>query len=182
MAEEKENSGGRVPAALNALGRFMKGIKEYNVFELLKVLFAGACVTFMVLLIFRPEVIFEQVDKIVEAVGDARDARHADASAFRLRADENMRGELWLDLFCSDPVFKGENGKILPLAVKVIVLIFTGAIALNPMQIGGAIVTTAFTMVIGAFCVAGAIAFGIGGRELAARKLNEWNDKFSKKQ
>ena len=94
MAEERENSGGRVPAALNALGRFMKGIKEYNVFELLKVLFAGACVTFMVLLIFRPEVIFEQVDKIVEAVGDARDARHADASAFRLRADENMRGEL----------------------------------------------------------------------------------------
>ena len=64
----------------------------------------------------------------------------------------------------------------------MIVLIFTGAIALNTMQIGGAIVTTAFTMVLGAICVAAAVAFGIGGRELAARKLNEWSEKFSRKQ
>lgn len=94
MAEERENSGGRVPAVLNALGKFLKGLKDYNIFELLKVLFALACVTFMVMLILKPEVIFEQVDKIIESVSQAREERHADGATFRLRADENMRGEL----------------------------------------------------------------------------------------
>ena len=89
---------------------------------------------------------------------------------------------IFLANVASDAVSKGENIKLLSPAVKVIVLIFTGAIALNTMQIGGSIVTTAFTMVLGAFCVAGAIAFGIGGRDLAAKKLNEWDEKFSKKQ
>ena len=89
---------------------------------------------------------------------------------------------IFLANVASDAVSKGENTKTLSLAVKVIVLIFTGAIALNTMQIGGAIVTTAFTMVLGAICVAAAVAFGIGGRELAARKLNEWSEKFSRKQ
>ena len=89
---------------------------------------------------------------------------------------------IFLANVASDAVSKGENNKTLSLAVKVVVLIFTGAIALNTMQIGGAIVTTAFTMVLGAICVAAAVAFGIGGRELAAKKLNEWNDKFSRKQ
>ena len=89
---------------------------------------------------------------------------------------------IFLANVASDAVSKGENTKTLSLAVKVIVLIFTGAIALNTMQIGGAIVTTAFTMVLGAICVAAAVAFGIGGRELAARKLNEWREEFSRKQ
>ena len=89
---------------------------------------------------------------------------------------------IFLANVASDAVSKGENTKTLSLAVKVIVLIFTGAIALNTMQIGGAIVTTAFTMVLGAICVAAAVAFGIGGRELAARKLNGWSEKFSRKQ
>lgn len=33
-------------------------------------------------------------------------------------ARKNMRGELWLDLFCSDPVFKGENGKMTKILRK----------------------------------------------------------------
>lgn len=94
MAQEQEQNGGRIPAILTALGKFLKGLKDYNLLELMKVLFAGACVTFMIMLITRPEVIFEQVDKVVESVSQAREDRHADASAFRLKADENMRGEL----------------------------------------------------------------------------------------
>lgn len=90
----QEQSSGRIPGVISALGRFLKGLKDYNVFELLKVLFALACVTFMVMLVTKPELIFEQVDKVVESVSQAREDRHADGAAFRLRADENMRGEL----------------------------------------------------------------------------------------
>lgn len=92
MSQQEQNSGRGNP--FGWIGAFMKGLKDYNVFELLKVLFAAACVTFMVLLITKPEIIFEQVDKVVESVSQARDERHADGAAFRLRADENMRGEL----------------------------------------------------------------------------------------
>ena len=76
------------------IGAFMKGLKDYNVFELMKVLFAAACVTFMVLLITKPEIIFEQVDKVIEGVSQAREDRHAEGAVWRLRADENIRGEL----------------------------------------------------------------------------------------
>lgn len=96
MSPQEQNSG-RIPGVISALGKFLKGLKDYNVFELMKVLFAAACVTFMVLLITKPEIIFEQVDKVIESVTQAREDRHADGAAFRLRADENIRGELtWL--------------------------------------------------------------------------------------
>lgn len=95
MSQQEQNSGRGNP--FGWIGAFMKGLKDYNVFELLKVLFAAACVTFMVLLITKPEIIFEQIDKVVESVSQAREDRHADGAAFRLRADENIRGELtWL--------------------------------------------------------------------------------------
>lgn len=95
MSQQEQNSGRGNP--FGWIGAFMKGLKDYNVFELLKVLFAAACVTFMVLLISKPEIIFEQIDKVVESVSQAREDRHADGAAFRLRADENIRGELtWL--------------------------------------------------------------------------------------
>lgn len=95
MSQQEQNSGRGNP--FGWIGAFMKGLKDYNVFELMKVLFAAACVTFMVLLITKPEIIFEQVDKVVESVTQAREDRHADGAAFRLRADENIRGELtWL--------------------------------------------------------------------------------------
>lgn len=67
------------------------------------------------------------------------------------------------------------------LLVKSAVLIFTGAIALSTMDIGGNIVELAFGLLLGAVSVATALAFGLGGREFAARKLNDWNDKLSKK-
>ena len=96
MSQQQEQNSGR-GNPFGWIGAFMKGLKDYNVFELLKVLFAAACVTFMVLLITKPEIIFEQVDKVIESVSQAREDRHADGAAFRLRADENIRGELtWL--------------------------------------------------------------------------------------
>ena len=56
MAEVQ--NGGRIPGIIQALGKFLKGLKEYNLLELLKVLFALACVTFMVILVTKPELFF----------------------------------------------------------------------------------------------------------------------------
>lgn len=94
LMEQRQENSGRIPGIIAAVGRFLKGLKDYNLLELLKVLFAGACVTFMVLLITKPEILFEQVDKVIEGVTQAREDRHADGAVWRLRADENIRGEL----------------------------------------------------------------------------------------
>ena len=65
-------------------------------------------------------------------------------------------------------------GKIIKYATMIIVT-FMG---LDAMQLGPEIVNTAFEYTLGAAAFAagigGAIAFGLGGREWAARKLQEW--------
>ena len=48
------------------------------------------------------------------------------------------------------------------------------------MNIGDRIVEIAFALILGAACVASAIAFGVGGKEAAAKLLNEWVDKLKK--
>lgn len=74
---------------------------------------------------------------------------------------------------------RGSHPEILALIVRAAVLVFTGAIALSSMEIGSDIVRTAFALLLGSVCVAAALAFGLGGREFAARKLEEWNKRFS---
>ena len=76
---------------------------------------------------------------------------------------------------------KGESSEFLATAVRVAVLIFTGAVALSTLNLNGRIVEIAFALLLGAICVAAAIAFGVGGREFAARKLEEWERKLTKK-
>ncbi|NLF94367.1 MAG: mechanosensitive ion channel [Oligosphaeraceae bacterium] len=76
---------------------------------------------------------------------------------------------------------RGGNSALPALLVRIAVLIFTGAIALSTMDIGGNIVELAFGLLLGAVSVAIALAFGLGGREFAARKLNDWNDKLNQK-
>lgn len=39
MSQQQQNSG-RIPGVIAAIGKFLKGLKEYNLLELLKVLFA----------------------------------------------------------------------------------------------------------------------------------------------
>mgnify|MGYP000942747707 CR=1 FL=1 len=88
---------------------------------------------------------------------------------------------MFLANFAADAVRgKGANSELIAFIIKITVWIFTGAIAIHNLGIGGPIVQTAFTLILGAVCVAIAIAFGIGGREFAAGKLNEWSDKFKK--
>ena len=62
----------------------------------------------------------------------------------------------------------------LAVVARVVILGFVGAMALKQMGIAGDIVNTAFSLILGAFAVAAALAFGLGGRETAGRLLNEY--------
>ncbi len=57
-------------------------------------------------------------------------------------------------------------------------IIFTFAIALNQLKIGREIVANGFLILFGAACLAGALAVGLGGREVVGRYLEE---RFRKK-
>jgi hypothetical protein len=67
-------------------------------------------------------------------------------------------------------------GSFLAGAVKVAIIIFTIAIALSNLGTGAVVAETAFAMLLGALCVAFALAFGLGGREFAAGLLKKWFD------
>lgn len=94
MTQETGEQGGNKSNPLSLLSSVLKGLKDYNVLELFKVLMAGFCVAVMIVLVSKPEVLFEWTDKVIEGVMKARDERHAAGTEMRLRADENIRGEL----------------------------------------------------------------------------------------
>ena len=77
-------------------------------------------------------------------------------------------------------LLKGKSSPHLELAVKAAVIIFTVALAISNLKLGGSIVETAFALLLGAFAVAAAIAFGIGGKEVAAKLLEQWYEKLKK--
>jgi Mechanosensitive ion channel, conserved TM helix len=63
---------------------------------------------------------------------------------------------------------------MLALVARVSILVLAGAVALNQMGLADRIISLAFGIVLGAAAVAVALAFGLGGRDLAAKKLQEW--------
>ena len=56
----------------------------------------------------------------------------------------------------------------------VAIISFSGAIALVQLGIGEEVVSAAFVILFGAAALAAALAFGLGGRELAADYLKRW--------
>jgi len=63
---------------------------------------------------------------------------------------------------------------LLSVIARVAVLVLASAMALRQMGLANEIVALAFGLILGAAAVAAAIAFGIGGRDVAKRKLEEW--------
>jgi hypothetical protein len=58
------------------------------------------------------------------------------------------------------------------------VLFFVLTLALEQLSIGGAILVSAFQIAFGALCLALALAFGLGGRDMASRILdNIWKNR-----
>jgi hypothetical protein len=69
---------------------------------------------------------------------------------------------------------------LLALAARIVILLLAGAMALRQMELANDIVNLAFGLAIGAVAVAVALAFGLGGREAAARLLNDWHKQTGK--
>lgn len=66
------------------------------------------------------------------------------------------------------------QAELLASAARAGILVLVTAMALRQTGIGDEVILLAFGLLLGAIAVATAIAFGIGGRELARRKLEEW--------
>jgi len=74
------------------------------------------------------------------------------------------------------------QARILAQAARISVIIFVGAMALQQMGVAPDIVNLAFGLLLGAIAVAIAIAFGLGGRDVAADQLREWLASFKQRQ
>jgi len=57
---------------------------------------------------------------------------------------------------------------------RIAIILLAGSIALRYTGLANEIISLAFGLTLGAIALALAIAFGIGGRDVAARKLEEW--------
>ena len=57
---------------------------------------------------------------------------------------------------------------------------FASIIAVNQLGIASTLVNTLFMAVLGAAALAAGLAFGLGGRDLAAQKLEQWSKKGSR--
>lgn len=68
---------------------------------------------------------------------------------------------------------EGRHSGALARVARASILIFSAAMALRQMGIAEDIVTTAFTLLLGAVAVAFAIAFGLGGRDAARSQLDK---------
>jgi hypothetical protein len=63
---------------------------------------------------------------------------------------------------------------LLAMAARVSILVLAGAMSLRQMGLANEIIVLAFGLLMGAIAVAAAIAFGIGGRDLARTTLEGW--------
>lgn len=83
---------------------------------------------------------------------------------------------LWLANFAAEWIRSSgtANAGLLAIVARTAILVLAGAMALRQMGIANEIVSLAFGLLLGAVAVASAIAFGIGGRDVAGRKLEEW--------
>ncbi|MGL5663097.1 MAG: mechanosensitive ion channel, partial [Cetobacterium sp.] len=68
-----------------------------------------------------------------------------------------------------------ENKDQIANIAKVSIIVFVGAMGLRQMGIANEIINLAFGFTVGALAVAFAIAFGIGGKDLAKEKLQKLN-------
>jgi hypothetical protein len=62
----------------------------------------------------------------------------------------------------------------LALITRIAVIALAGAMGLQQMGLADQIISLAFGLLLGAVAIAAAVAFGLGGRDLAARELDRW--------
>jgi hypothetical protein len=91
---------------------------------------------------------------------------------------------LWLANMASGAVSASKNRQadFLGMIARISILIFAGAMALRQMGLANEIINIAFALVVGSVAVAVALALGLGGRDVAAKHLDEWVKSFKKKK
>ena len=72
--------------------------------------------------------------------------------------------------------------KLMALISRVAILFVAGAMAFQQMGVGAEIINIAFGLILGAIAVAVAVAFGIGGRDIAASHLQKWTREIEGKE
>jgi hypothetical protein len=82
----------------------------------------------------------------------------------------------WVADFIKSTGMRESN--LLATAARVAILIFAGAMALRQIGVAADIVNLTFGLLLGALAVALAIAFGLGGRDVAAEQLRDWVKPF----
>ena len=70
------------------------------------------------------------------------------------------------------------QAKLLAQAARIAIIILVGAMALNSIGVAPSIVNLAFGLILGGIAVAIALAFGLGGREVAKESLRSWVNSF----
>jgi len=70
------------------------------------------------------------------------------------------------------------QAKFLAQTARIAIIALVIPMALQQMGIAGNIVNLAFGLLLGAIAVAIALAFGLGGRDIAAGQVREWLDSF----
>lgn len=70
------------------------------------------------------------------------------------------------------------QARILGHAARIAIIAFVSAMALRQMGVATDIVNLAFGLLLGAIAVAIALAFGLGGRDIAAEQVRNWLNSF----
>jgi hypothetical protein len=72
------------------------------------------------------------------------------------------------------------QGKILGQTARIAIIALVAAMALQQMGVATSIVNLAFGLLLGSIAVAIAVAFGLGGREIAAEQVRDWLDSWKR--
>jgi len=76
----------------------------------------------------------------------------------------------------------GRQSRILGQVARIAIIALISAMALQQIGVASDIVNLAFGLLVGAIAVAIALAFGLGGRDVAAEQIREWLASFKSKQ
>jgi hypothetical protein len=77
---------------------------------------------------------------------------------------------------------KAAQAGMLALAARISIIVLAAAMALRQMELANEIITLAFGVALGAVALGLAIAFGLGGRDLAGRALDDWYQSIKTKK
>jgi hypothetical protein len=83
---------------------------------------------------------------------------------------------LWLASILASFVMDTDwpNRNLVAVAARVAIIALATAMALKQMGLADSIINMAFGLTLGAAALAVALAFGLGGREIAGRELDSW--------